>query len=275
MSRVGIGLRPPHYEAILERRPALGFLEVHSENFMGGGGAAIAWLERFRAAYALSFHGVGLSLGSVDPLDRAHLARLAALVERFEPLLVSEHLSWSSFGGRHTHDLLPLPYTREAADHLVARIGCVQEALGRRILVENVSAYAVPAAPGMAEWEFVADVVRRSGCALLLDLNNVFVNARNQGFDARRYVAAVSTLPVGEIHLAGHDETPEGLVDTHGRAVCEEVWTLYADTLARTGPVPTLVEWDTRLPALEVLLAQAARAAAIARGVASRLALPA
>jgi uncharacterized protein (UPF0276 family) len=259
VSRVGIGLRAPHYAAILERRPALAFLEVHTENFMGGG-APLAWLERFRGAYALSFHGVGLSLGSVDPLDAAHLAGIAALVARFEPMLVSEHLSWSSFGGRHAHDLLPMPCTREAADHLVARIGAVQDALGRRILVENVSSYLAPPEGAMAEWQFVADVVRRSGCGLLLDVNNAWVSARNQGFDAHRYVAAMAGLPIGEIHVAGHDETPEGLLDTHASPVCEAVWELHAKALEISAGAPTLVEWDARIPALDVLLAEAARA---------------
>jgi uncharacterized protein len=274
LSRVGIGLRAPHYAAILERAPAVAFLEVHSENFMGGG-APRAWLERFRASYPLSFHGVGLSLGSADPLDPAHLARLAALVRDFDPVRVSEHLSWSSIGGRHAHDLLPMPFTREAADHLVARIGAVQEALGRRILVENVSSYLAPPESAMPEWEFVAQVVRRSGCALLLDVNNVFVNARNHGFDARAYLAAMAGLPIGEMHLAGHDETAEGLVDTHACAVCEAVWTLFGEAVGQLGAAPTLVEWDAKLPALEVLLDQAARAEAIVRSVEARAALPA
>lgn len=259
MSRVGIGLRAPHYAAILERRPALAFLEVHTENFMGGG-APLAWLERFRDAYALSFHGVGLSLGSVDALDVAHLARIAALVARFQPMLVSEHLSWSSFGGRHAHDLLPMPCTREAADHLVSRIGQVQEALGRRILVENVSSYVTPPAEAMAEWDFVADVVRRSGCGLLLDVNNVCVSARNRGFDAHRYLAAMAGLPIAEIHVAGHDATPEGLLDTHASPVCEAVWELHAKALEISGGAPTLVEWDARIPPLDALLAEAQRA---------------
>lgn len=259
MSRVGIGLRAPHYAAILERRPALAFLEVHTENFMGGG-APLAWLERFRGAYPLSFHGVGLSLGSVDALDGAHLARIAALVARFEPMLVSEHLSWSSFGGRHAHHLLPMPCTREAADHLVTRIDGVQEALGRRILVENVSSYVAPPGGAMAEWDLVADVVRRSGCGLLLDVNNVWVSARNQGFDAHRYIDAMAGLPIGEIHVAGHDETPEGLIDTHASPVCEAVWELHAQALEISGGAPTLVEWDARIPPLGVLLAEAARA---------------
>ena len=173
----GIGLRAPHYSEVLRRKPALAFLEVHSENFFGAGGQPLAWLERFRAAYPLSFHGVGLSLGSADPLDERHLRSLEALVGRFEPALVSEHLSWSSIGARHANDLLPLPYTRESLDHVVARVGAVQDRLRRRILVENVSTYFAFAESTIPEWEFVAEVARRSGCGVLLDVNNIWVNA--------------------------------------------------------------------------------------------------
>ena len=259
----GIGLRAPHYAEVLRARPALGFLEVHAENFFAGGGPALAWLERFRAAYPLSFHGVGLSLGSADPPDARHLARLAALVERFEPRFVSEHLSWSAAGGRHANDLLPLPFTREAAALLAARIGAVQDLLGRRILVENVSSY-VHLGGTMPEWEFVAEVARASGCLLLLDVNNVHVNAANHGFDARRYLEALAPGTVGEIHLAGHERSGRLLVDTHAARVAPEVWDLYAAAVARFGPVPTLVEWDACLPPLAVLLEEVDRARAIA-----------
>ncbi len=264
----GIGLRAPHYAAILERRPALDFLEVHSENFFCAGGAALDWLERFRSAYPLSFHGVGLSLGSADPLDERHLARLDALARRFEPALVSEHLSWSSFGARHANDLLPLPYTEEALAHVVERIERVQERLARAILVENVSSYVQLAHPGIPEWEFVSEVARRSGCGVLLDVNNVWVNSVNHGFDARRYIAAIDPRAVGEIHLAGFERQGGLLVDTHGARVSADVWALYDAALARIGPRPTLVEWDTDIPALDVLLDEAR----IAR---SRLARPA
>jgi uncharacterized protein (UPF0276 family) len=259
----GIGLRAPHHAEILRRRPPLDFVEVHSENFFAEGGPAPAALERFREAYALSLHGVGLSLGSADPLDRRHLARLASLVRRCDPLLVSEHLSWSSAGGRHAHELLPLPFTEEALAHVVDRIGAVQDALGRRILVENVSAYhAFPGA--MPEWEFVAETARRSGCGLVLDVNNIWVNAVNLGFDAASYLAAIPAAAVGEIHLAGHEEIEGLLIDTHGARVSEPVWSLYADAVARFGPRPTLVEWDTDIPALDVLLEEAAHAGRIA-----------
>jgi uncharacterized protein (UPF0276 family) len=260
----GIGLRAPHYAEVLRRRPRLEFLEVHSENFFAAGGPALAWLERFRGAYPLSLHGVGLSLGSADALDRRHLERLAALVERFEPLRVSEHLSWSSIGGRHANDLLPLPFTAEALGLACARIGEVQDRLRRTILVENVSTYVAFPESAMPEWEFVAAVARRSGCGLLLDVNNIHVNAANHGFDARGYLEAIDPASVGEIHLAGHEAIDGLLVDTHGRPVSDAVWRLYEDATRRFGPRPTLIEWDTDIPALDVLLAESGKADAIA-----------
>ena len=264
-SGAGIGLRHAHFEALARRRPALGLLEVHSENFFGEG-PAIAWLERFRADYALSLHGVGLSLGSADPLDEAHLAKLEALVRRVDPALVSEHLSWSSIDGRHANELLPMPFTTEAAMHLASRVQRVQERLGRAILVENVSSYALVGAPDLAEWEFAAEVARRSGCALLLDVNNIWVNAANHGFDARRYLHAVDPSQVGQYHLGGFETRERLLVDTHGARVAPAVWELFHEALERIGARPTIVEWDTDLPALDVLLDEAARAsAAIAR----------
>ncbi|HXZ48601.1 MAG TPA: DUF692 domain-containing protein [Usitatibacter sp.] len=262
----GIGLRAPHYREIERRRPDLAFLEVHSENFFGDGGPALAWLERLRSLYRLSLHGVGLSLGSADPLDERHLARLERLVRRFEPALVSEHLSWSSVGGWHANDLLPLPRTREAVAHVAARIGIVQERLGRRILIENVSSYLEVPASEMPEWEFLAAVARRSGCGILLDVNNVHVNAVNHGFDARAYLAAIEPAAVAEFHLAGHETGEVGLVDTHATPVAPEVWSLYEEAVARIGPRPTLVERDADIPALDVLLAEAARAGAILGG---------
>jgi uncharacterized protein (UPF0276 family) len=262
---VGIGLRAPHFAQILERRPALDFLEVHGENFFAAGGRAPAWLERFRAAYPLSVHGVGLSLGSVDPLDELHLGRLEALVRRFDPLLVSEHLCWSSFGGRHANDLLPLPHSREALDHVVPRIARVQERLQRPILVENVSTYIEP--PGeMPEWLFLAEVARRSGCGILLDVNNVWVNAANHGFDPRAYIEAIPAALVGQYHLGGFETAPAALVDTHGTRVAAEVWELFEATVAHLGTKPTLIEWDTSLPGLDVLMDEAQRARAIATG---------
>ena len=263
-SPAGIGLRAPHYREVLEGRPAAGFLEIHSENFFCAGGAPLAWLEQFRAAYPMSFHGVGLSLGSVDTIDDGHLDKLAGLVRRFEPQLVSEHLCWSHAGGRHSNDLLPLPYTEEALAHVAARVGEVQERLGRRILVENVSSYHAFAHSTIPEWEFVAEVARRSGCGLLLDVNNIWVSSRNHHFDAREYLDAIDPAAVGEIHLAGYEESGGLLIDTHSRPVSEPVWSLYAQALERMGARPTLIEWDADIPALEILLGEARKADAIA-----------
>ncbi|MEO7742900.1 MAG: DUF692 domain-containing protein [Usitatibacter sp.] len=268
VAAAGIGLRAPHYAALLARRPALGFLEVHAENFFATGGQPHAYLDRFRAHYEISVHGVGLSLGSVDPLDEAHLARLAELVGRIDPFLVSEHLCWSSFGGRHSNDLLPLPYTEEALDHVVARIGAVQDRLKRTLLVENISTYVQHSRAAMTEWEFLGEAARRSGCRVLLDVNNVWVNAVNHGFDPCRYIDAVDPAHVAQFHLAGFEATPAGLIDTHGAPVSEEVWQLYEHTLARIGPRPTLVEWDTDLPALDVLLDEAEHARTLASAAA-------
>ena len=271
---VGIGLRAPHYRALAEHRAAIDLIEVHAENFFGGG-AAIAWLERLRASYAVSLHGVGLSLGSVDPLDREHLRRLAALARRVEPLLVSEHLSWSSFGGRHANELLPLPCTPESCAHLAARISQAQEALGRPLLVENVSAYAAFPESSLPEWEFLAEVARRSGCRILLDVNNVWVNAANHGFDPRRYIDAIAPELVGEMHLAGFETAAHGLLDTHAAPVSESVWELFAHTVERIGPRPTIVERDANIPPLEALLAEAARARRVAAAASSQARAPA
>jgi hypothetical protein len=251
---VGIGLRAPHLEELLGRRPALDFVEVHSENHFG---AAAAALERVRADYAVSLHGVGLSLGSADALDHGHLAKLDALARRVEPLFVSEHLSWSSIDARHANELLPMPFTMQAAIHLASRIAEAQERLGRRLLVENVSAYHAFAGADLAEWELVCEVARRSGCALLLDINNIWVNATNFGFDARRYLDAIDPAHVAQFHLGGHEARGNLLVDTHGTRVSLPVWTLYREAVERIGPRPTLIEWDTALPPLETLLGEA------------------
>ena len=250
----GIGLRQPHYREVFERRPELAFLEVHSENFFLEGGASMHALERARAAYPISLHGVGLSLGSAD-----------RLVERVEPALVSEHLSWGAIGGVHFNDLLPLPHTGETLALLADRIDRVQATLGRRILVENLSAYVEFRDSDMTETAFLAALARRTGCGLLLDVNNLYVNAVNFGFDPVARLAELDGATIGEIHLAGHTVVDDCLVDTHGSVVCDPVWDLYAQACARFGAKPTLIEWDTDLPALDVLLSQAARASAIAR----------
>jgi uncharacterized protein len=266
-ARAGIGLRAPHYRDVLESRPFVGWLEVHSENYFGEGGAPLQYLQRIRAHYPLSLHGVGLSLGSTDPLDSVHLKKLKALVERFEPGLVSEHLSWSSVGGRHFNDLLPLPYTDESLAHVARRVLVVQEYLGRRLLVENPSTYAKFDESTIAEAEFLAELARRTGCGILLDVNNVFVSASNHRLDARRYIDSIPARHVAEIHLAGftrsESEGGEILIDTHSRPVAAEVWALFAHAVERFGPRPTLVEWDADLPPLAMLAAEAGHAQAL------------
>ena len=259
----GIGLRSPHIRRLRIERPPIRWLEVHSENYFAEGGPALAALDDLRTDYPLSLHGVGMSLGSTDPLDRAHLAKLKRLANRVEPALVSEHLCWSGVGGRHFNDLLPLPYTEEALAHVATRIDEVQDALGREILVENVSSYLGFAVATIPEWEFVAELARRSGCRLLLDVNNIYVNAVNHGFDADRYLAAIPGDKVAEIHLAGFAASGPYLIDTHGAPVAPDVWALYARALERFGPRPTLIEWDLDIPAFEVLAREAATAQAL------------
>ncbi len=261
---VGIGLRQPHYREMFERTPALGFLEVHSENFFLDGGASMHALERARAAYPISLHGVGLSLGSRDAIAEQHLAKLERLVERIEPTLVSEHLSWSGLGARHFNDLLPLPHTHEALALLTERVDRVQSALNRPILVENVSAYVEFRDSEMTETAFLAELARRTGCGILLDVNNLYVNAVNFGFDPIVRLADLPAAAIGEMHLAGHTSVDGCLIDTHGSRVCDEVWALFQAACRRFGPKPTLIEWDTDLPALDVLLDEAATARSLA-----------
>ena len=256
----GIGLRAPHVAQVRAERPAIGWLEVHSENYFVDGGPALAALDAIRADYAISLHGIGLSLGSADPLDAEHLARLRRLADRVEPAAVSEHLCWGHVDGRHLNDLLPLPFTEEALALVCERVEQVQTALSRPILVENVSAYLRFADDAMAEWEFVAAVAQRTGCKLLFDVNNVYVNAVNHGFDPLDYLAAIPGDAVAEIHLAGFDASGPCLIDTHGAPVAPPVWALYRATIERFGPKPTLIEWDTDIPVLDVLLGEAAKA---------------
>jgi uncharacterized protein (UPF0276 family) len=256
----GIGLRAPHVRDVLEHKPAVSWFEVHSENYFADGGPVLAALDRIRADYPIAMHGVGLSLGSADPLDREHLRKLVRLAARIAPAAVSEHLCWSGIGGRHFNDLLPLPYTEDALDHVCARVQEVQEALRRAILVENVSSYYAFPESSMPEYAFVAEVATRTGCRLLVDVNNIYVNARNHGLDPQAYLAAIPRESVAEIHLAGFDDSGLVVIDTHGAPVAPEVWSLYAAAIERFGAVPTLVEWDTDIPGLSVLLEEAAKA---------------
>jgi uncharacterized protein len=259
-ARAGIGLRSPHYRALLDRRPATGWLEAHSENYFADGGEPHHYLERLRALYPLSLHGVGLSLGSADALNRRHLDRLRRLFDRYQPALVSEHLSWSSVDGEYLNDLLPLPYTEEALTQVCRHIDETQDHLGRRILVENISSYLRYVDSTIPEWEFLAAVANTTGCGILLDVNNIFVNACNHGYDAAVFIDAVPRAAVLEIHLAGFERDGTLLVDTHGARVAAPVWALYRHALRRFGAVPTLIEWDTNIPELDILLAEAALA---------------
>ncbi len=276
----GIGLRGEHHAELLALRPALGFVEVHAENYFGRGGPPAHWLRRARERYALSLHGVGLSIGSTDPLRQEHLRRLRELVDELQPALVSEHLSWSGVGGLYANDLLPLPFTREALAHVVSRVQQAQEALGRRLLLENLSSYLRFQDDEMPEWDFVAEVAQRSGCGLLLDVNNLYVSARNHGFDAMDYLDALPVEAVLQYHLAGYthrhfDDGSDILLDTHSRFVSEPVWALYAQVLRRLGPRPTLVEWDADLPPLPTLVAEARKAASLMDSTEERHACPA
>jgi len=264
----GIGLRAPHHVKVATESPAAAWLEVHSENYFADGGAQIECLLKIREQYPLSLHGVGLSLGSTDELNTSHLAQLKRAIARFEPALVSEHLSWSSVQGRFANDLLPLPYTDEALQHVSLRIAQAQDALGRQLLIENVSSYLAFNASTLTEWEFIAGVAAEAGCGILLDLNNLYVAAENHGFGWRDYLNGIPMDAVQEFHLAGHTavalEGRQVLIDTHGAPVCDAVWAVYREALRRFGRVPTLIEWDTDIPELEVLQAHARRADALA-----------
>ena len=260
----GIGLRSAHHEALLRERPRVGWIEVHTENYFHDGGPQVRDLERAREIYPLSLHGVGMGLGSADPLDRSHIAKLRRAIERFAPSLVSEHACWASHDGEHFNDLLPLPYTEESAAHLADRVAQAQDLLGRQILIENLSCYLSYKCSRLTEWEFLAAVVERSGCGLLLDVNNAYVNSVNVGLDAVAFINGLPVGAVGEIHLAGHArqvvDGREILLDDHGSKVPEPVWKLYELALRRFGRVPTLIEWDTNLPELSVLVGEADRA---------------
>ena len=259
-SRAGIGLRAPHVGELLATRPAVPWLEVHPENYMSGG-PAFASLEAVRREYPVSLHGVGLSLGTAGDIDARHLRRLQSLVDRLEPCLVSEHLSWSTAGGAYLNHLLPLPYTEETLSVVADHIDEVQNALGRHILIENPSSYLRFRHSSMAEPHFLAELARRTGCRLLCDINNIYVSAWNVGLDAGSYLDALPVRAIGEIHLAGHAANDADgrtiLIDDHGSPVTAPVWKLYQRALERFGSVPTLIEWDTDLPELSVLLGEA------------------
>ena len=259
----GVGLRSPHVAEVMRTHPQVPWFEVHAENYLGGG-AALRTLERLRQDYPISIHGVGLSLGSADGLEARHLARLKRLVERLEPVLLSEHLSWSIAGGVYLNHLLPLPYTEETLDCVCRHVDQAQTVLARRLLVENPSSYLRFIGSSIPEPEFLSEIVRRTGCGLLCDVNNIYVTTQNFAQDAVAYLEMLPADAVDEIHLAGHavndaDGQPI-LIDDHGSSVCEAVWQLFTHALGRFGPVPTLIEWDTNIPAFAVLVDRAQKA---------------
>ncbi len=265
---IGVGFKPQHFAAILEQPRRLDFFEIHAENYMGAGGPPHAQLGALRRDYALSVHGVGLSIGGQGPLDHAHLARLKAVCDRYQPELVSEHLAWSSHGGAFFNDLLPLPLTEATLARVIAHVDGVQEILQRQVLIENPATYLRFGASTIPEPDFLAELAKRSGCGLLLDVNNLYVSSSNHGFDPAAYLDAFAVSAVGEIHLAGHSfaATEHGghlLIDTHGEAIADPVFALYAQVLTLTGPVPSLIERDNDVPDWPVLLAEAEKAAAL------------
>ena len=260
----GLGLRPDHYAAVLESRPAVDWFEIISENYLVDGGKPLHFLDRIREHYPMVMHGVSLSIGGSDPLDRDYLAALKRLAGRVEPEWVSDHLCWTGIDGRNLHDLLPLPYTDEAITHVADRVGRVQDYLGRQILLENVSSYVTYTDSRIPEWEFLSAVAERADCWLLLDVNNVYVSAHNHGFDPLAYLDGVPGERVRQIHLAGHSYNGSLIIDTHDHPVPDPVWALYGEAITRLGPVSTMIERDDDIPALEVLLDELARARALA-----------
>jgi uncharacterized protein (UPF0276 family) len=261
----GIGLRYQHHQTVVETKPDIGWMEVHTESYMGGG-TPLRYLDAVRRDYAISLHGVGLSLGSAEGLDRAHLERIRQVAERIEPALMSEHIAWSTVAGTYLADLLPLPMTEEALAVVCRHVDETQGFLKRRILVENPSTYIRFGHSTIPEWEFITAVAQRTGCGILCDVNNIYVSAHNHAWNASAYVGALPPALIGEIHLAGHSVRPlaDGgtlRIDDHGSRVAAEVWALYQEALDRFGPVPTLIEWDNQVPALDVLLDEARQAA--------------
>jgi uncharacterized protein (UPF0276 family) len=260
---VGLGLRSRHVNHILEHTPPVAWFEVLTDNYLCNAPAPLNRLEMIRAEYPMALHGVGLSIGSTDPINGRYLDKVRALVDRLEPAWISDHLCWSSVGSRYVHDLLPLPYTLSVAHHVAERIARVQDYVGCPFLIENVSSYLNYSHSDMTEWEFLTAVAEHAGCGILLDVNNIYVNAVNHGFDAADYLAGVPKARVRQLHLAGFDDAGTHLLDTHGREVQSPVWALYEQTVRHFGAVPTLIEWDTNVPDFETLVSQAARASSV------------
>ena len=250
----GLGLRVDHYQDFVDSRPAVDWLEILSENYMVPGGKPLHFLDTIRRDYPMVMHGVSLSIGSVDALNMDYLKELKALIERVQPAWVSDHLCWTGVDHLNLHDLLPMPYTEASLRHLTARVQRVQDFLGRRILLENVSSYVSYAADEMSEWEFIAELAQRADCELLLDVNNVYVSSVNHGFDPRRFIDAMPAARVRQIHLAGHEDHGSYIIDTHDHPICDAVWDLYAYTTRRLGPVPAMIERDDNIPPLQALV---------------------
>jgi uncharacterized protein len=252
----GLGLRTEHYRDFTDHTPRVDWLEVISENYMVPGGKPLHYLDTIRRDHPMVMHGVSLSIGSSDALNLDYLRDLKALADRIQPAWISDHLCWTGVDHHNLHDLLPMPYTEEALKHLVRRVSRVQEFLGRRLLLENVSSYVAFAGDEMSEWEFIAELAKRADCELLLDVNNVYVSSRNHGFDPQRFIDAMPPERVRQIHLAGHEDNGTHVVDTHDHPVCDAVWDLYGYTVRRLGAVPTMIERDDNIPALDELLAE-------------------
>jgi hypothetical protein len=252
----GLGLRTEHYRDFTDHTPRVDWLEVISENYMVPGGKPLHYLDTIRRDHPMVMHGVSLSIGSSDALNLDYLRDLKALADRIQPAWISDHLCWTGVDHHNLHDLLPMPYTEEALKHLVRRVSRVQEFLGRRLLLENVSSYVAFAGDEMSEWEFIAELAKRADCELLLDVNNVYVSSRNHGFDPQRFIDAMPRERVRQIHLAGHEDNGTHVVDTHNHPVCDAVWDLYGYTVRRLGAVPTMIERDDNIPALDELLAE-------------------
>src|SRR5450631_3774879 len=263
----GIGLRSEHFSEFLEGNVPVDWVEAISENFFPAGGRPRAVLEAVRNKYPVVLHGVSLSIGGPDPLDKEHLQRLRELAAWVEPAWVSDHLCWGTHQGRYLHDLLPLPFTEESLAHVVERVGVVQETLQRQILLENVSSYLTFADSTLTEWDFLAEVAQRADCGILLDVNNIYVSARNHGFDAEAYLEGIPRDRVGQFHLAGYQDKGTHLLDTHDSPVTDPVWALYREAVRRFGPVSTLIEWDEHVPPLARLLEESERAKALENAV--------
>lgn len=261
----GLGLRPVHYEALLhDHLGSVAWLEVLTENYLVPGGRPLDYLERLRPHYPFALHGVSLSIGGSDPLDAGYLREVKALAQRFEAAWISDHLCWTGVDGTNLHDLMPLPYTEEALQHVVARVLQTQDILGQRLLLENVSSYVTYAHSTMTEWEFFSEIARRADCLLLLDVNNIYVSARNHGFDPEDYLAGMPADRIQQIHLAGHSDMGDYVIDTHDADVCDAVWDLYASAIRRFGSVATMIERDDAIPPLADVLSELDRARALA-----------